>query len=183
MALAEIIPADDKTLPLEDGEMEGDLLDVDDLVRMFEESEEATWEARQQAERDRDYYDGKQLTEEERAVLRKRRQPEVIINRIRRKVEFLVGFEKQQKVQPKAMPTEPMHEEDAAGVTDVLEYVTRDQAYSRKRSAVWRNLLLEGVGGIGVRAEGRGQQAALEGAASDLADQDHRREGGVQGPE
>lgn len=48
-------------------------LDVADLVRMFEESEDATYEARQLSERDRDYVDNKQLTSAEEAALKKTR--------------------------------------------------------------------------------------------------------------
>ena len=56
----------------------GDLLDVGDLVRMFEESEDATIDARKESERDRDYVDNKQLTAAELSVLSKRGQPPMI---------------------------------------------------------------------------------------------------------
>jgi hypothetical protein len=46
------------------------LLDVGDLCRMFEEAEDASLAARKDAERDRDYVDGKQLSAEEIAVSR-----------------------------------------------------------------------------------------------------------------
>ena len=55
-----------------------------------------------------------------------------------------------------------MHEEDADGATQALRYIAEDQDYDGKRSSVWRNLLVEGAGGIRVyvepsRATGYGQ--------------------------
>ena len=129
------------------------LLDVADLCRMFEEAEDASLTARKDAERDRDYVDGKQLTADELAELRKRGQPPVIDNRIKTKIDYLVGLEKQQRVKPKAFPRTPRHEEDADAATEALRYVAESEDYEAKRSAVWRNMLVEGAGGIRVYAE------------------------------
>mgnify|MGYP003555166488 CR=1 FL=1 len=64
----------------------GGMLDVGDLCRMFEESEDSTYESRKLSERDRDYVDNKQLTAEELSTLKKRGQPPVIDNRIKTKM-------------------------------------------------------------------------------------------------
>lgn len=128
-------------------------LDVGDLVRMFEESEDATYSARKDSERDRDYVDNKQLTDAEIKALTDRGQPPVVDNRIKTKVDYLVGLEKQQRVKPKAFPRTPKHEGDADGATEALRYVSEEQDYESKRSAVWRNILVEGAGGIGVSVE------------------------------
>jgi hypothetical protein len=130
-----------------------DTLDVADLCRMFEESEESTYEARQLSERDRDYTDNIQLTAEEIATLEKRGQAPSIDNRIKTKVDYLVGFEKQQRIQPKALPRTPKHETDADGATQGLRYVSESEDYEQKRSGVWRNMLVEGAGGIRVSVE------------------------------
>jgi hypothetical protein len=137
--------ADDKT-------PEG-LLDVGDLCRMFEESEDSTYQARQLSERDRDYVDNIQLTAEELATLKKRGQPPSVDNRIKTKVDYLVGFEKQQRIDPKALPRTPKHETDADGATQGLRYVSDCEDYASKRSGVWRNMLVEGSGGIRVYVE------------------------------
>lgn len=134
-----------KTEPFEEP-----LLGVGDLCRMFEESEEGTNTARKLAERDRDFYDHKQLTSEEQAALRKRGQPELIENLIAPKVNFLVGLEKSQRIDPRAFPRTPKHEQDADGASQALKFVADEQLYDEKRSAVWKNLLIEGAGGIGV---------------------------------
>jgi hypothetical protein len=128
----------------------GGMLDVGDLCRMFEESEDSSYESRKLSERDRDYVDNKQLTAEEESTLKKRGQPPVIDNRIKTKIDYLVGLEKQQRIDPKALPRTPKHESDADGATEALRYVAEEQDYDAKRSAVWRNMLVEGFGGIGV---------------------------------
>jgi hypothetical protein len=128
-------------------------LNVGDLVRMFEASEEATQTARLLSERDRDYLDGSQWTSEEIAKLEARGQPVVVDNRIKSKIDFLVGLEKQQRIDPRALPRTPQHEEDADAATQALRYVCDDQDFDNKRSMVWRNLLVEGAGGIRVHVE------------------------------
>jgi hypothetical protein len=128
-------------------------LDVADLCRMFEQSEEATQTARQLAERDRDYVDNIQHTAEEIEKLEKRGQPIVTDNRIKSKIDFLVGLEKQQRIDPKALPRTPKHEDDADGATQALRYICHDQDYDALRSQVWRNMLVEGAGGIRVYVE------------------------------
>lgn len=128
-------------------------LDVGDLCRMFEESEDSSYESRKNAERDRDYYDNKQLTADEIAELKNRGQPPTIDNRIKTKVDYLVGLEKTQRVKPKAFPRTPKHEADADSATEALRYVAESEDYSAKRSGVWKNMLLEGVGGFRVYAE------------------------------
>lgn len=129
------------------------LMSVADLVSLFEASEEASYEARKRAERDRDYHDNIQLTPEELKALEKRGQPPYIDNRIKTKVDYLVGLEKQQRVNPKALPRTPMHEEDAQSATEALNYVADKENFDYKRSAVWRNLLIEGAGGMSVSVE------------------------------
>jgi hypothetical protein len=129
------------------------LLSTEDLVRLFEESEQSTFTARGLSERDRDYVDNKQLTDDEVKVLKKRGQPPVIDNRIKTKIDYLVGLEKAQRIDPRALPRTPAHEDDANAASQALKYVADTQDYDAKRSAIWRNLLVEGAGGISVAVE------------------------------
>jgi hypothetical protein len=128
-------------------------LDASMLVQWRDAAEESTIDARKYAERDRDYYDNKQLTDDEIKNLKKRGQPPVIINRIKRKVEFLAGMEKRQRATPKAMPRTPVEEQNADSATDALRYVIEDQRFDVKRSRVWENLVIEGAGGYEVCVE------------------------------
>lgn len=143
----------ENALKVDESESDDGLLDVAALVRMFEDSEEATNASRQLAERDRDYVDNKQLTAEEEKALKKRGQPPVIINRIKGKVEFLVGLEIERRIDPKAFPRTPAHANDADGASQALKYATDTERFDRKRSATWRNLIVEGAGGFDVRVE------------------------------
>lgn len=134
--------------PAEDGK-----LDVTSLVSMFEAAEEASYTARKEAERDRDYHDGKQLSDEEIKALGKRGQPPYIDNRIKTKVDYLIGLEKQQRINPKALPRTPQHENDADAASQSLIYIADKELFDYKRSAVWRNLVVEGAGGFSVSVE------------------------------
>lgn len=118
------------------------------LVAMFEESESVMWEERRRNERDRDYYDGKQLTDAEIAALKKRKQPPVKFNRIRRKVNFLLGLERQSRKDPKAFPRNPVDTETADAATDAIRFVCDREDWDAKRSEVWENMLVEGTGAL-----------------------------------
>jgi Glucosamine-6-phosphate isomerases/6-phosphogluconolactonase len=123
-----------------------------DLIRKFEEAEEASQEARRESERARDYYDGRQLTADEISALKKRKQPIVIENLIQPKVDYLCGLERQTRTDPKAYPRTAAHEDDATAATDALRYVADDQNIDVKRSMVFQNMLVEGFGGVEVIA-------------------------------
>lgn len=150
------------------------MMQVDDaglsqLVDWFESAEEASDQARRDSERDRDYVDGKQLTKEELRVLKSRKQPPIVFNVIKDKIGFLMGVEKSQRTDPKAYPRTPQHEQDAEAATDALRYVCEDQDYQSKRSRVFRNLVVEGVGGvkIGVKQGAKGPEIDIKRVAWD----------------
>lgn len=119
-------------------------------VRQFEEAEQAVQDGRREAEKARDYFDNRQLTAEQIAALKKRKQPIVTENLIRQKVESLCGLERQGRVDPKAYPRTPSKENDANAVTDALRYVEDDQDLDIKKSRVFEDMLVEGFGGIEV---------------------------------
>jgi hypothetical protein len=139
-----------------------DVKNADDLIAQLtewvDEAEMATAGARSRSERDRDYYDGKQWTDEELETLAKRNQPPITFNRIKRKVDFMVGFEIQQRTDPKAFPRNPQDEGAAEAATDALRYVADNNAFPGLSSSVWENMLIEGAGGceVGVRRKKKG---------------------------
>lgn len=118
------------------------------LISMFDDAEEATDKSRRKAERDIDYYDGKQWTEKEVRELRKRGQPAISQNLIRNKIDYLQGLERQQRTKPRALPRTPVHEQDSEGATDALRFVCEDQRYDESKSRVWGDMLKAGWGGI-----------------------------------
>jgi hypothetical protein len=136
-----------------EGSVTSSTLAVSDLVQMFEDAEEASYEARKEAERDRDYVDNKQWTSAEKAELAKRGQPATVINRIKGKIEFLVGMEIERRIDPKAFPRTPIHQDDADGASQALKYATDEERYDHKRTRAWRNMLVEGAAGFAVAVE------------------------------
>lgn len=114
-------------------------------VRRFEESEDATTEARAAAERDRDYYDEKQWTAAEKAALEKRGQPAVTFNRVKRKINALTGIEKQTRKDPRAFPRNPSDDDSAQAATDAIRYVCEDSRWDDKRSEAAKELAIEGT--------------------------------------
>lgn len=131
------------------------------LVEMFEEAEDASFTNRTKAERDVDYRDGRQWTEEEVKKLRKRGQPAITHPLIRQKVDYLLGMERAQRTDPRALPRNPnpMDEGAAEAATDALRFVCEQQRYDQVRSRSWEDILVAGWGGVevGVRMNAHGK--------------------------
>ncbi len=117
------------------------------LVEYYEDSVSTTAENRRLAERDRDYVDNKQWTAEEKEELEvKRKQPCITINRIKPKVDFLLGTERQTRTDPRAYPRNPMDEKSSEMATDALRYVADCNDFDSIRSEAFENLIVEGAG-------------------------------------
>jgi hypothetical protein len=118
------------------------------LVVWFESAEDATIDSRQLSERDADYYDGKQLTQEEINTLKRRKQPPIVNNRIKPKVDFMLGQELKTRTDPKAFPRNPsVDEESANAATDALRYVCDTTKFERVRSLCYEDGLKYGTYG------------------------------------
>lgn len=116
------------------------------LVQYFEDAEDSTSDSRKLSERDADYYDGIQLTAEELKVLARRKQPPVINNRIKPKIDFMLGQELKTRTDPKAYPRNPQVDEDAASAcTDALRYVCDKTKFERVRSLCYEDGLKYGT--------------------------------------
>lgn len=126
------------------------------LLRQFEEAFDSTQDARREAERDRDYYDGKQYTDEELEAFRQRKQPPVVSNRIKPKIDALLGFAKKKQAQPKAYPRTPKHQDEADSITDAVRYACDQSRFDVVRMDAAENLFIEGIGAATVTVEIRG---------------------------
>lgn len=127
--------------------------DLPKLIGYYEASEQASRPARDKQERDRDYVDNKQLTDEEVRVLQRRGQPPITLNVIRSRAAFLSGMEKKQRRDPKAYPRNNPEDVGAAeAFTDGMRYVVEKADYPSKRSQAFKNIAIEGYGGIEVAA-------------------------------
>lgn len=119
---------------------------LDQLHRMFFDADEAARDERGEAERARDYFDGKQYTAEELEILKKRRQPPTTLNRVARKINHLLGLEIDRRTDPKAWPRTVNHEAAAEAATDSLRYVEQTSKLDQVFSRVHDCMLVEGYG-------------------------------------
>lgn len=126
------------------------------LVRYVEQCEEATQQSRLKAERDRDFYDGIQWTDEEIADMEERRQPVVTYNRIARKVNVMRGTEVRTRTDPSGLPRTPQHGQDSEAVTDALRFVGDHNDYPRVKGEAFDNLAVEGLCAAIVDTESEG---------------------------
>lgn len=109
------------------------------------------WEGNKKQEQEearlaRKYYHDKQWTEDEIETLRKRGQQATVRNRIKRKIDFLVGTEQRLRRDPKAYPRTPQHEKDADVATAGLRFVCDQQHWAKVASDVMHDALVSGIG-------------------------------------
>lgn len=126
---------------------------LDDYCRKFEDSEDTTATARAQAEKSRDYVDNKHYTAAEIDALKKKGQAPLAIPRIKQKRDFMAGYERKMRTDPKALPRTPKHDKDAEAATDALRFIGESNRFDQIRSAVWDNGYVEGYGGAEVTVE------------------------------
>lgn len=123
--------------------------DLSLVLAQFIDSQDTTITSRAEAELHRAYYDGVQWTDEEVAALEARGQPVITDNKIKDKVEYLLGLERKTRTDPKAYPRNtPTDEAGAEAATDALRYVADANMFPYVRSDVAENMFIEGVGGI-----------------------------------
>lgn len=142
--------------------MEDGLTSQDGLpryMRLFEDARDGNDEYRQEALIDRDYWDGYQITAEERAVLEKRKQPAIYQNEVRVTIRGLIGVWQQGETDPRAWPRTP-NDEDAADVASkVLRYAKDVTDWAEKRVYCALNYFAEGTAAVFIGAEPNGRPA------------------------
>lgn len=124
------------------------------LISGFEDWLNVTQASREEAELSRDYYDGKQWTDEEIATLNSRKQPVITDNVLKDKIEYVIGLELATRTDPKAFPRNPSDEEAAEAATDALRYIGDIADFPHVKSDVAENMFVEGFGGVEVYVRG-----------------------------
>lgn len=122
--------------------------DIDRKRRMFQDAEEAHEKERELAFRDEDYYhnfDDGQWSAAEKRKLSERGQPRYTHNRIKRKVNFLMGMEQRGRTDPKALPRKPKSEMMAEVATDILAAIDDQTQFDQTASESFFHLLVHGV--------------------------------------
>lgn len=120
--------------------------DLAALKKLYAEARDATRDARKSAETAQDYYDDKQWTSEEIKVLRKRKQPEIWINRIKPAVNGILGVLEQGSSDPRAYPRTSEDNDAAEIVTDALRFSADQCRWQRTKLQIAKTYLITGVG-------------------------------------
>jgi hypothetical protein len=110
------------------------------------------------------YYHDKQWTDAEKKKLKKRNQPEVVDNLIKRKIDFLVGVEQRMRRDPQAYPRTPKHEQDADVATAGIRFVCDQNRWDNLSSEGMHHGLVQGKGfaWIGITNGPKGNDVAIE---------------------
>lgn len=122
--------------------------DLSRLKKMLDDHRTATAEARQQSVVDIDYYDTKQWTPSERRALRKRKQPDITINRIKVAVNGILGVTQRGKSEPRAYPRTPKDAQSADVATDALRFMAERARFSAMKLDVFKDMLVPGTGAV-----------------------------------
>ncbi|HJR83438.1 MAG TPA: hypothetical protein VJ775_05880 [Sphingomicrobium sp.] len=112
--------------------------------KAFTEARDLTATARTESDKDTDYYDGHQLTPEQITALRKRKQPEIVINRIRPAVNGILGVVERGKSEPRAFPRTPKDEGSADVATDTLRYIADFNRFDQTKIRCFKDMLVPG---------------------------------------
>jgi hypothetical protein len=120
-----------------------------------------TQAARVNSERCRDYRDHKQWTAEEVAKLNERGQAPIVVNRVKPKVDGLLGLLNIRRSDPKAYPRTQKHEKSSEAITDALRFVTENNHFDDCKMAVAENVFVEGYGGAIVDVTQKGDDVQI----------------------
>ena len=123
---------------------------------------EYTEDARRLSQRCRDYYDSKQWSAREAAILENRKQAPIVVNRIRPKVEGLIGLLDLRKTDPKAFPRTQKHEKASQVVTDALRFVADNNKFGMTRLDVGEDFFVEGYGGALIDVRRKGDEIEIQ---------------------
>jgi hypothetical protein len=126
------------------------------LIEWVNDADTATEYSRFLSEKGRDYYDSEQWTDEEKKKLKDQKQAATVINRIKPKMDGLMGMERVNKTTAKAFPRTPKHKDAATAVTEAIRFCLQDNAYSDIRSSCWDNIVIEGTAGCEIMVKAKG---------------------------
>ena len=127
---------------------DSNLIDVGTAVQWFKDFVDLTEDSRDTAEQCRDYKDNIQYTQEELETYEDRNQPPVTKNRIKPKIDFMLGQERVERSDPRALPRTQEDIEGALAATDALRYVMDVNNFDQERSLAFDNMITEGTGGV-----------------------------------
>lgn len=118
-------------------------VDLSAVKRMAQEALDMGSETRNRSLIAVQYYHKKQLTAEEKAALRRRKQPDIVINRIRPAVNGTLGVLQQGQTDPKAWPRTPQDEDSADVATKTLRFIADYNEFDDIRIEGARDFLIQ----------------------------------------
>lgn len=133
--------------------------DMAELRKMFDQSRDATAEARKKQQRDRDYYDAHdekdgQLGSEVRRVLNMRGQPAIYTNRVRPAIDGILGVMEASQADPRAYPRNPQDEDSATVASKTLRYIADQARFDQVKLDCAENFLIEGNTAVIIEGDG-----------------------------
>lgn len=90
------------------------------------------------------FYDGDQLSDEEKQALKERGQPEVVVNRIKPKIDSIIGLELALPVNTRAFDRGSLDFDTAKYITEALRYVEDRTDFDSHESDFFEDLLKHG---------------------------------------
>lgn len=118
------------------------------LKKLYTEARDNTATSSRESDTAFDYYDNKQWTSEQIKALRKRKQPEIWINRIAPAVNGILGVLEQGQTDPRAFPRNGADDEASEVATDALRYAAEKSRWQRTKLAAAKNYLIGGIGAV-----------------------------------
>lgn len=126
------------------------------LIDYVNSADDATGDSRELSEKCRSYYDSVQWTADEISKLKKQKQAATVINRIKPKMDGLMGMEKANRTTVKTFARTPKHQKASTAATEAIRFVLQDNFYHQVRSQAWENALIEGTMGTEVIVKPKG---------------------------
>ncbi len=130
--------------------------DLATLKKLYQEARDNTDTARKEAELAQDYYDNKQWTSDQIKALRKRKQPEIWVNRIAPAVNGILGVLEQGQADPRAFPRNSEDQNASEVATDSLRYAADNSRWQRTKLRAAGNYLIGGIGAVIVEVDEKG---------------------------
>ncbi len=117
----------------------------DRLTTMVTVFRDATRKNVEEAKKDRDYYDGDQISPAIKHELEKRGQPPIYTNKIGSAVSGVLGILDAGESDPEAMPRNYSGQDASDVVTKTLRYISDAADYKKTRTLTSENFVIQGV--------------------------------------
>ena len=93
-----------------------------------------------------DYYEDRHWTKEELETFKRRNQPATHINRLKSKINNMIGMLERKNLAPKALPRPEsnIHDADAAAMSDAIKFVVDNTKFKETKLEVAKDLYIEG---------------------------------------